>query len=103
MLLARDLINTAPNDLFPQSFADRATAAAEAAGLSVEVLDENPLAKEGYGGILAVGSGSTRPPRLVRISYSPGQRQEVGGAGRQGHHLRFRRDCRSSRRRAWST
>ncbi len=71
VLLARDLINTAPNDLYPAAFAARATAAAEAAGLSVEVLDENQLAAGGYGGILAVGSGSIRPPRLVRISYAP--------------------------------
>lgn len=71
VMLARDLINTAPNDLYPAAFAARATAAAEAAGLSVEVLDENQLAAEGYGGILAVGSGSTRPPRLVRVAYSP--------------------------------
>ncbi|SDP48381.1 leucyl aminopeptidase [Nakamurella panacisegetis] len=71
VLLARDLINTAPNDLFPQAFAERATAAAEAAGLSVEVFDENQLAAQGFGGILAVGSGSSRPPRLVRVAYSP--------------------------------
>jgi leucyl aminopeptidase len=69
--LARDLINTAPNDLPPAAFADRARAAAETAGLTVQVLDEKALAKGGYGGILAVGSGSSRPPRLVRISYRP--------------------------------
>ena len=39
------------------------------AGLEVEVLDEKALAKGGYGGILGVGKGSSRPPRLVRISY----------------------------------
>ncbi len=68
---ARDLVNSAPNDLPPAAFADRASAAAQQAGLSVEVLDEKALAKAGYGGILGVGSGSTRPPRLVRISYQP--------------------------------
>ena len=71
VLLARDLINTAPNDLYPAAFADRVTAAARAAGLSVEVLDENQLAAAGFGGILAVGGGSVRPPRLVRVAYSP--------------------------------
>ena len=35
------------------------------------MLDEKALAKAGYGGILGVGAGSTRPPRLVRISYTP--------------------------------
>jgi len=68
---ARDLVNTAPNDLPPAVFADRVAGAARAAGLTVQVLDEKALAKGGFGGILAVGSGSTRPPRLVRVSYEP--------------------------------
>ncbi|MFC7344135.1 leucyl aminopeptidase [Saccharopolyspora griseoalba] len=66
---ARDLINTPPNDLYPASFAERATELAKAAGLEVEVLDENALRKQGFGGILGVGMGSTRPPRLVRIKH----------------------------------
>lgn len=66
---ARDLINTPPNDLYPASFAERATALAEAVGLTVEVLDEKALRKGGFGGILGVGSGSSRLPRLVRLSY----------------------------------
>ena len=64
---ARDLINTPPNDLFPASFAQRAAELAGANGVEVEILDEKALRKEGYGGILGVGSGSTRPPRLVRL------------------------------------
>ena len=45
--------------------------------------DENQLAAEGFGGILAVGSGSTRPPRLVRISYSPaGAKKSVALVGK---------------------
>jgi len=71
MCLARDLVNTAPNDLPPAVFADRAADAARAAGLTVQVLTERALERGGYGGILAVGSGSARPPRLVRISYRP--------------------------------
>ncbi|MEP6979248.1 MAG: leucyl aminopeptidase [Nakamurella sp.] len=69
--LARDLINTAPNELPPAVFADRVSAAADEAGLTVEVLDEQALARDGYGGILGVGSGSARPPRLVRVAYTP--------------------------------
>jgi leucyl aminopeptidase len=68
---ARSLINTAPNELFPAEFAARASAAGLGAGLDVQVLDEKALAKAGYGGILGVGAGSTRPPRLVRLSYTP--------------------------------
>ncbi|MBP2473822.1 leucyl aminopeptidase [Crossiella equi] len=66
---ARDFVNTPPNDLFPASFAERAQKLGEAAGLTVEVLDEKALRKGGYGGILGVGGGSSRQPRLVRLSY----------------------------------
>ena len=88
---ARSLINSAPNDLFPAEFAARASTAGLAAGLEVEVLDEKALAKAGYGGILGVGAGSTRPPRLVRLSYTPAEARRQGRAGRQGHHLRLGR------------
>ncbi len=68
---ARDLVNTPPNDLYPASFADRAVTMAQAAGLRTEVLDEKGLRRDGYGGILGVGGGSSRPPRLVRLHYAP--------------------------------
>src|SRR4051794_561910 len=67
--LVRDLVNTPPNDLYPAELAARGAAAGKKAGLSVEVLDEKSLAAGGYGGILAVGGGSTRPPRLLRLEY----------------------------------
>ncbi|MGW4465983.1 leucyl aminopeptidase [Micromonospora sp. NPDC004704] len=67
----RDWVNTAPNELRPPSFADSVVAAANAAGLTVEVLDEKALADGGYGGIVAVGQGSDAPPRLVKLSYQP--------------------------------
>jgi leucyl aminopeptidase len=69
---ARDLVNTPPNDLFPASFAERARELAESAGVAVEVLDEAALAEGGFGGVLGVGQGSSRPPRLVRLSYDGG-------------------------------
>ncbi|WP_328607586.1 leucyl aminopeptidase [Amycolatopsis sp. NBC_00345] len=71
VIIARDLINTPPNDLFPASFADRAKKLAEAGGLDFEVLDEKALKRKGFGGILGVGGGSSRPPRLLRVGYKP--------------------------------
>ncbi|MDQ1585986.1 MAG: leucyl aminopeptidase [Actinomycetota bacterium] len=68
--LTRDWVNTPPSDLPPAEFAAAAVAAAKEAGLTVEVLDEKALRKEGYGGILGVGQGSSRPPRLVRLTYT---------------------------------
>src|SRR3954452_2751004 len=67
--LVRDLVNTPPNDLYPAELAARGAAAGEEAGLSVEVLDEKGLAAGGCGGILAVGAGSARGPRLLRLTY----------------------------------
>jgi leucyl aminopeptidase len=66
---ARDLVNTPPSHLFPAEFAKRAKALGEAAGLEVEVLDDKALAKDGYGGVIGVGKGSSRPPRLVRLAH----------------------------------
>ena len=55
----------------PGWLAEQAVAAADAAGLAVSVWDETRLAKEKFGGIVAVGQGSTNPPRLVRLDYAP--------------------------------
>ncbi len=69
---ARDLVNTPPNDLFPESFAARAAELGTDAGLEVEVLDDAQLTEGGYGGVLGVGGGSSRKPRLVRLRWSGG-------------------------------
>ena len=66
---ARDFVNTPPSHLFPAEFARRAKALGESVGLEVEVLDEKALQKGGYGGIIGVGQGSSRPPRLVRLTH----------------------------------
>ncbi len=67
---ARDLINTAPIDLPPAVLAAEAERAVAGKGVTVQVLDEAELKAGGYGGILAVGQGSSRPPRLVRLHYT---------------------------------
>ncbi|MFF7895940.1 leucyl aminopeptidase [Streptomyces sp. NPDC007907] len=67
---SRDLVNTPPNDLNPESFAAIAQAAAKEHGIKIQVLDEKALTKGGYGGILGVGSGSAATPRLVKLSYT---------------------------------
>lgn len=66
---ARDFVNTPPSHLFPAEFARRARVLGESVGLEVEVLDEKALQKAGYGGVIGVGQGSSRPPRLVRLTH----------------------------------
>jgi leucyl aminopeptidase len=69
--LVKDLVNTPPLDLYPASLADLAAAAAEGLPVTLTVWDEDQLAADGFGGIAGVGQGSTRPPRLVKVSYDP--------------------------------
>jgi leucyl aminopeptidase len=68
--LTRDLVNTSPLDLPPAVLAAEAERVAADKGFKVQVLDEKELRADGYGGITAVGQGSTRPPRLARLEYT---------------------------------
>lgn len=68
----KDLVNTAPNDLYPQSMAAAFQKAAKGlAGVTVTVWSEKELKANKMVGMLAVGQGSTRGPRLVKIEYKP--------------------------------
>lgn len=67
----RDLVSTPASDLYPETLAAAATDLTRGLPIEVEVLDENALRDGGYGGILGVGSGSSRPPRLVTLRYAP--------------------------------
>ena len=69
--LARDLVNTPANFLYPETYATVMGEVAQTAGLDIEVLDETQLEQQGFGGILAVGRGSSRPPRLVHLTWAP--------------------------------
>ncbi|PZE29832.1 leucyl aminopeptidase [Curtobacterium sp. MCBD17_028] len=69
--LVRDLVNTAAADMAPEDVAEAAQDAARGLPLDVEVLDVAALEEQGYGGILGVGRGSVRPPRLVVVRYAP--------------------------------
>ena len=68
---SRSLATVPSNLKTPAWLADQAVELGEAAGLEVTVWDEERLAAEGFGGILAVGGGSANPPRLIRLDYAP--------------------------------
>ncbi len=69
--LARDLILEPAAAKAPEVLAGRFAEVATEAGATVEVLEESQIAAAGLGGLVGVGAGSTRPPRLVRIRYQP--------------------------------
>ncbi len=76
VLWARDLIATPPDVAGPGWLADRAV---DRLGTRVTVLGPAELAAGGFGGVLAVGGGSSRPPRVVVAEHRPGG---TGGADR---------------------
>jgi leucyl aminopeptidase len=70
MTLVRDLVNTSPSQLYPETFAAEAERVARAAtGVEFLALDHTALASGGYGGLIGVGQGSVHPPRLARLGY----------------------------------
>jgi leucyl aminopeptidase len=72
VLTIRQLINAPANDLWPKKFAGEVKRHLSKSKVEVEIWDEKRLEKERCGGILAVGQGSARPPRLVILKYRAG-------------------------------
>ena len=70
-MLVRDLANAPSLDKTPAWLAKQAQTLGKKAGLTVSVLESKELAARGFGGVLAVGAGSERPPRLIRMDYNP--------------------------------
>lgn len=65
--VTRDFINRPSLDKRPPDLAEHFSALASEAGMTAEIWDEDRLVEERMGGILSVGRGSHRPPRLVRL------------------------------------
>jgi leucyl aminopeptidase len=68
---ARDLSNTPSLEKSPAWLADAAVRAVRDAEVEAKVRDEKQLRAAGFAGILSVGSGSTRSPRLIEMSWRP--------------------------------
>jgi leucyl aminopeptidase len=70
-VLARELANTRSSTKGPSWVAARARRLAHSHGLRERVWSEADLRREGFGGLLAVGGGAERGPRLVQLDYAP--------------------------------
>jgi leucyl aminopeptidase len=78
----RELINLPANELWPDQLANEAKNLVSGLPIEVEIWDEARLEAERCGGILSVGKGSARPPRLVKLSYrGGGKRLALVGKG----------------------
>lgn len=66
----RNLVNTPPSHMYPETFANYVKKSFKKnSKLTLEVLDERALKRQGYGAIIGVGQGSINPPRFIRIAY----------------------------------
>ncbi len=82
--VVRDLVNAPAAEIYPETLAAAAQALAGRPHVTVEVWDVPRLEQDGCVGILAVGQGSVRPPRMVRISYAPPGAKSHGALGGTG-------------------
>ncbi len=73
---AREIGNTPGNLLYPEALIKTAVSEAEKNGLRCRVLDERLLRAGGFGGLLAVGAGSVRGPRLIAMEHRGGRKDE---------------------------
>jgi leucyl aminopeptidase len=81
---ARELTNEPANLLTPERLGEEARSLAVEYGLECQIYDENDVAKEGMGGLLAVGQGSINPPRMIVIHHrgSPDSDETLGIIGK---------------------
>lgn len=79
----RDLANTPPGHLPPTELVARALAGIKGLPIKSQVLDEKQLQAGGYGGIVGVGQGAQRPPRLLRLEYrAKGAKKHIAFVGK---------------------
>ncbi|ADV45877.1 leucyl aminopeptidase [Nitratifractor salsuginis] len=68
----RDIVNTAPDDCYPETMAQIAAELAQKESrLNLEVLGPKEMREEGMNALLAVGRASRHEPRLIHLSYTP--------------------------------
>ena len=70
--LTRELVTEPANIIYPESFVERVTAAAQGSGLEIEVLGEAEMRELGMGALLGVNQGTVREPRLLIMKWNGG-------------------------------
>ncbi len=70
-IFSREIANEPGCVINPESLSEKAIELTKTHNLTCEVWDENRLKSENMGALLAVGSGSANPPRLIHLIYKP--------------------------------
>ena len=73
---ARDLINTPPIDLYPESYAKQIVEMFKGTDVEVEVYNKKQIETLNMHALLAVASGSDKDPRLVVLKRLPLKEKE---------------------------
>jgi leucyl aminopeptidase len=87
--VARDLCNEPSNLLTPRIFAERATAIAQAAGLTVDILDQKRIEKLNMGLLMGIAKGSAEPPRMIVLKHEPAGAPDSPVLGLVGKGITF--------------
>ena len=82
MLLARRWVNEPPSTMYPESFVAVVREQVVGLDIEVEVWDEQRLAEERCGCLLAVGQGSSRPSRLMTLTYRGAEHPPLAFVGK---------------------
>lgn len=69
VFLARDVVTEPPNELYPESYAERIKKDLSKLGVGIKVLGEKQMAKLNMGALLGVGQGSIRESQLVVMHW----------------------------------
>lgn len=69
--MARDFVNTSPDDFYPLVMANEAVNIASKSELVCKILDEDYLEKNGMNAMLAVGRASRHKSKLIHLTYKP--------------------------------
>lgn len=73
----REVGNLPGNLLYPETLAEQALRLGRRYGFKVRVFDEKALRSGKFGGLLAVGQGSVRPPRMIVLEHRGGAKSDA--------------------------
>ncbi len=73
----RNIVNTPPDDFYPETMVKKAKKLAKEVGLGCQVLTLKALKKEKMHALLAVGRASRHEPKVIHLSYTPENPKKV--------------------------